>query len=64
MKAFRLVERHGEALFVRAWVTSAEEAHSLIAAILDAQGMARDSAETEGLRSLRTAKPGPKDVPQ
>jgi hypothetical protein len=23
-----------------------------------AQGMARDSAETEGLRSLRTAKPG------
>jgi hypothetical protein len=28
-----------------------------------AQGMARDSAETEGLRSLRTAKPGPKDAP-
>jgi hypothetical protein len=25
---------------------------------MTAQGMARDSAETEGLRSLRTAKPG------
>ena len=28
-----------------------------------AQGMPRDSAETEGLRSLRTGKPGPKDAP-
>jgi hypothetical protein len=27
-----------------------------------AQGMARDSAETEGLRSRRTAKPGPEGM--